>query len=287
MRTKSIHSSFSLFSAPHLSVMLAIGNSLANSVWESNTRQRVKPTALSNHEEKERWIRSKYEAKEFLTPLGSGSSSHVNTASPGQQLIEAVIRADIKSIVSILANYQSEVTNANVSARDVRTPLLLACAIGNLAIAQLLIWVSWQKVPNLRHSLTNCCCLLVAPQNGANIKHTDHEGRTCLAYARAAQSLATAKSMKAAAALAAGTAATGAGAAPAAPATAATTSQPTAAANGGIPAPQYNVEDTTALVELLVGLGCPESAPLTASGTLPRRRDTLGTPYEKSVSGVI
>lgn len=287
MRTKSIHSSFSLFSAPHLSVMLAIGNSLANSVWESNTRQRVKPTALSNHEEKERWIRSKYEAKEFLTPLGSGSSSHVNTASPGQQLIEAVIRADIKSIVSILANYQSEVTNANVSARDVRTPLLLACAIGNLAIAQLLIWVSWQRVAKCLHSLTNCCCLLVAPQNGANIKHTDHEGRTCLAYARAAQSLATAKSMKAAAALAAGTAATGAGAAAAAPATAATTSQPTAAANGGIPAPQYNVEDTTALVELLVGLGCPESAPLTASGTLPRRRDTLGTPYEKSVSGVI
>lgn len=96
--------------------------------------------------------------------------------------------------------------------------------------------------------------------------------------------------MKAAAALAAGSTAAGA-AATAAPASAApATSQPAAAAaaaNGGIPAPQYNVEDTTALVELLVGLGCPESAPLTASGTLPRRRDTLGTPYEKSVSGVI
>lgn len=130
---------------------------------------------------------------------------------------------------------------------------------------------------------------LVTLQNGANIKHTDHEGRTCLAYARAAQSLATAKSMKAAAALAAGSSAGAGTAAPtAAAAAAATTSQPAAAAaNGGIPAPQYNVEDTTALVELLVGLGCPESAPLTASGTLPRRRDTLGTPYEKSVAGVI
>ncbi|XP_020810702.1 centaurin-gamma-1A isoform X1 [Drosophila serrata] len=229
--------------SPHLSVMLAIGNSLANSVWEANTRQRAKPTAQSSREDKERWIRSKYEAKEFLSPLSSGPSAH-----PGQQLIEAVIRADIKSIVSILANCPSEVTNANVSARDVRTPLLLACAIGNLAIAQLLIW------------------------NGANIKHTDHEGRTCLAYARAAQSLATAKSIKAAAAAQAGTTIP----APAPP-----------AANGGIPAPQYNVEDTTALVELLEGLGCPEAAPLTASGTLPRRRDTLGTPYEKSVSGVI
>nr|XP_016938325.1 centaurin-gamma-1A isoform X2 [Drosophila suzukii] len=232
--------------SPHLSVMLAIGNSLANSVWESNTRQRVKPTSQASREEKERWVRSKYEAKEFLTPLGSGSSAHPSP-SPGQQLIEAVIRADIKSIVSILANCPSEVTNANVSARDVRTPLLLACAIGNLAIAQLLIW------------------------NGANIKHTDHEGRTCLAYARAAQSLATAKSIKAAAAAQAGT----------------TIPAPAPPTNGGIPAPQYNVEDTTALVELLEGLGCPEAAPLTASGTLPRRRDTLGTPYEKSVSGVI
>ncbi|XP_017014680.2 centaurin-gamma-1A isoform X2 [Drosophila takahashii] len=232
--------------SPHLSVMLAIGNSLANSVWESNTRQRVKPNSQASREEKERWVRSKYEAKEFLTPLGNGSSAHPSP-SPGQQLIEAVIRADIKSIVSILANCPSEVTNASVSARDVRTPLLLACAIGNLAIAQLLIW------------------------NGANIKHTDHEGRTCLAYARAAQSLATAKSIKAAAAAQAGT----------------TIPAPAPPTNGGIPAPQYNVEDTTALVELLEGLGCPEAAPLTASGTLPRRRDTLGTPYEKSVSGVI
>lgn len=95
--------------------------------------------------------------------------------------------------------------------------------------------------------------------------------------------------MKAAAALAAGSSATGATATTAPASAAPATSQPAAAAaaNGGIPAPQYNVEDTTALVELLVGLGCPESAPLTASGTLPRRRDTLGTPYEKSVSGVI
>ncbi|KNC21162.1 Centaurin-gamma-1A, partial [Lucilia cuprina] len=197
-------------------------------------------------------------------------------------------RSDMKSIVLILANANAEVTNANVSPRDVRTPLLLACAIGNLAIAQLLIW------------------------NGANIKHTDHEGRTCLAYARAAQSLATAKSLKAAAAAAAATQnasstsntnssmASNTSSSSSSVSNATTTStnshsannsSSTAAnsstSNGGIPAPHYSVEETTALVELLTGLGCPESAPLTASGTLPRRRDTLGTPYEKTVSGVI
>lgn len=142
--------------------MLAIGNSLANSVWEANIgRQRSKPKPNSPREEKEVWIRSKYEAKEFLAT--SAASANANA---GQQLIEAVIkyiknllntfiteilinyfvngyfRSDIKTIVLLLANATSEVANVHVGPRDVRTPLLLACATGNLAIAQLLIWVS-------------------------------------------------------------------------------------------------------------------------------------------------
>lgn len=67
--------------------MLAIGNSLANSVWEANTRQRHKPKAQSSREEKESWIRSKYESKEFLPLCNQNTNS-----TPGQQLIEAVIR---------------------------------------------------------------------------------------------------------------------------------------------------------------------------------------------------
>ncbi|XP_055904597.1 centaurin-gamma-1A isoform X2 [Eupeodes corollae] len=240
--------------AGHLSVMLAIGNSLANSVWEACTRNRPKPRPNSSREEKESWIRNKYEAKDFLPMCNQNTN-----ATAGQQLIEAVIRSDMKSIILILANATNEVTNSTVSPRDVRTPLLLACAIGNLAIAQLLIW------------------------NHANIKHTDHEGRTCLAYARAAQSLATAKSLKAAQTNSSNTSTTSS--------TSSTNSSSAAISNGGsgngIPTPHYSVEETTALVELLMSLGCPESAPLTASGTLPRRRDTLGTPYEKAVSGVI
>lgn len=69
--------------------MLAIGNSLANSVWEANARNcgRPKPRPNSSREEKEAWIRSKYEAKEFLAPCNTNTN-----ATPGQQLIEAVIR---------------------------------------------------------------------------------------------------------------------------------------------------------------------------------------------------
>ncbi|XP_055598601.1 centaurin-gamma-1A isoform X2 [Uranotaenia lowii] len=192
----------------HLSVMLAIGNSLANSVWESNSRGgRVKPTPASSREEKEAWIRAKYEAKEFLPTF---------TATPpvGQQLREAVVRSDMKAIIILLAHANVDHINSTVSVRDLRTPLHLACAIGNLAISQLLIW------------------------HHANLKHIDHEGRSCLTYAKAANSLAAARQ----------------------------------ASN----TPHHvNVETTSALVDLLGSLGCTDPAPFTASGTLPRRRETI------------
>lgn len=48
----------------------------------------------------------------------------------------------MKNIIHLLAYATPDQINTTVSARDLRTPLHLACAIGNLAIAQLLIWVS-------------------------------------------------------------------------------------------------------------------------------------------------
>lgn len=48
----------------------------------------------------------------------------------------------MKSIALLLAHAPMEQVNSGVSARDLRTPLHLACAMGNLPIAQLLIWVS-------------------------------------------------------------------------------------------------------------------------------------------------
>ncbi|XP_053672946.1 centaurin-gamma-1A [Anopheles nili] len=204
----------------HLSVMLAIGNSLANSVWEANTRGRLKPTPASSREEKEAWIRSKYEGKEFLP--------HFNPSPPiGQQLCESVVRSDMKSIIILLANATNEHINSTASNRDLRTPLLLACAIGNLAISQLLIW------------------------HHANLKHVDNDGRSCLTFAKAANSLAAAKQA---------------------------TNSPH----------HVNVETTSALVELLTSLGCTDPAPFSASGTLPRRRETIDqATFEKFSSSVI
>lgn len=127
-----------LFRPGHLSVMLVIGNKLGNSVWEGCVRDRRRPTPNATREEKEEWIRSKYEGKEFLLPLCS-------TQPIGQQLIEAVKRKDMKSIIHLLAYATPKDINGTVSARDLRTALHLSCGMGNLAISQLLIWVRFSK----------------------------------------------------------------------------------------------------------------------------------------------
>ncbi|XP_050419922.1 centaurin-gamma-1A isoform X2 [Adelges cooleyi] len=140
----------------NLKVMMAVGNDLANSVWEANVRPtRTKPNPSSSREEKELWIRSKYETKEFLPALN-------HSPSLSQQLIDAVCRCDMRALILVLAHASADQVNCVVSHRDLRTPLHLACSMINLAIAQLLLWYK------------------------ANAKAVDHEGRTCLQHVRAA-----------------------------------------------------------------------------------------------------
>lgn len=209
--------------AGHLSVMLAIGNALANSVWENRTQGRVKPSSNSPHEEKEQWIRAKYETKEFLPPPN-------NTMPLGQQLVDAVCSTNMKGIVFVLAQANVDEVNSTVAPRDLRTPLHLACAMGNLAVAQLLIW------------------------HNANVSAIDHDGRTCLAYARAAASIAAAKSHTGSAAVTA----------------------------------EISAATSRALVELLLSNGCPEVSSVPGSGTLPRRRGNQQIQqFEKLPSSVI
>lgn len=50
----------------------------------------------------------------------------------------------MKTIVLLLAHTNNEHVNCTVSPRDLRTPLHFSCAIGNLSITQLLIWVSFE-----------------------------------------------------------------------------------------------------------------------------------------------
>ena len=55
-------------------------------------------------------------------------------------------RSDMKSVALVLAHAVQDDVNAPVSPRDSRSPLHLASSLGNLAIAQLLIWVSDSKI---------------------------------------------------------------------------------------------------------------------------------------------
>jgi len=141
--------------AGHLAVMTGLGNQLANSIWEHKiTLPYRKPKPDSPREEKERYIKAKYEKKEFLAPLPPSNQS------PAQCLVDSICRSDMVGVSLALCHCREEEVNTVVSSRDTRTPLHLASALGHLAIAQLLIWA-------------NC-----------NIKSLDHEGRTCLSHAR-------------------------------------------------------------------------------------------------------
>lgn len=118
--------------------MLGLGNKIANEIWEHNLNGRIKPTPTSKHDEKEKFIRLKYEKKEFLAPLED------QTTSIDQQLIDCVHRMDIKSMVLLLAH--SCIKNINLSqvqSRDKKTLLHIAASRGCLEIVQLLAWVSF------------------------------------------------------------------------------------------------------------------------------------------------
>ncbi|KAL0832505.1 hypothetical protein ABMA28_000721 [Loxostege sticticalis] len=134
----------------HVSVMVSLGNALANSIWEADLRGHVKPQVTSSREEKERWIRLKYERRAFLSP------GDVATG------VDALRAASSRGAVPTLARALAVPPPRAPSASDKALALRAAAAAGHLAAAQLLIW-----------------------HNG-NPNFPDADGHTCVFYARAA-----------------------------------------------------------------------------------------------------
>lgn len=101
-------------------------------------------------EEKESWIKMKYEQKLYLPTLN-------HEKSPSHLLIDAVLARNLKSLLavlpyttekdvnrpigSIIKNGAKLGTKSSSNIDDRRTSLHLACSIGAAEILQLLIWV--------------------------------------------------------------------------------------------------------------------------------------------------
>nr|CRZ22818.1 BMA-CNT-2 [Brugia malayi] len=117
----------------YLNVMEAIGNKKANSVWEHSAPSGRKPQASSSREEKEKWIKVKYEGKRFL-PL-------ITTNIPlGRQLLDAVFNNDLDALLPILPRCSTCDLRTTVNMTDRRTALHIACSNASAACTQLLVW---------------------------------------------------------------------------------------------------------------------------------------------------
>lgn len=149
-------------------VLAAIGNHLANSIWESCTQGRTKPAPNASREEREAWIRAKYEQRSFVAPLLPAPGSVQNTDEEASRnsvpvwLLSAVVEKDLPRLLLLLAHSTKEQINSQAAGAPShpRTALHAACQLGDVVMTQLLVWY------------------------GSDVKSRDPQGQTALTMAK-------------------------------------------------------------------------------------------------------
>ncbi|KAK6303285.1 hypothetical protein J4Q44_G00257390 [Coregonus suidteri] len=147
-------------------VLTAIGNHLANSIWESHTQGRHKPTPNATREERESWIRAKYEQRVFVAPLPPPSSTGPGDTAMSVCLLSAVTERDLPRLLLLLAHSNKDQINTALSTGGApsqtqpHTALHAACQLGDVVMTQLLVWY------------------------GSDVKARDPQGQTALTMAR-------------------------------------------------------------------------------------------------------
>ncbi|XP_067301791.1 arf-GAP with GTPase, ANK repeat and PH domain-containing protein 2 isoform X4 [Pseudorasbora parva] len=143
-------------------VLSAIGNHMANSIWETCTQGCQKLTPEATREQRESWIRAKYEQRAFVSPLPAQCSEDTMST----WLLKAVIDRDLPRLLLLLAHSTKELINIppEGAAQQHHSSLHAACQLGDVVMTQLLVWY------------------------GSDVKSKDPQGRTALTLARQAGS---------------------------------------------------------------------------------------------------
>uniref|UniRef100_A0A668TQ84 Small monomeric GTPase n=1 Tax=Oreochromis aureus TaxID=47969 RepID=A0A668TQ84_OREAU len=145
-------------------VLSAIGNHMVNSIWEARTMGHRKPAPDATREERESWIRAKYEQKLFVAPLPPPTPSEGPDITLSGRLLLAVMEHNLPKLLLLLAHCTKEDINAPLTLRLPASPLHAACQQADVVMTQLLIWY------------------------GCDVRYRDAQGQTALALAHSAGS---------------------------------------------------------------------------------------------------
>uniref|UniRef100_A0A8C3AI22 ArfGAP with GTPase domain, ankyrin repeat and PH domain 2 n=1 Tax=Cyclopterus lumpus TaxID=8103 RepID=A0A8C3AI22_CYCLU len=123
-------------------VLAAIGNHMANNIWESCTQGRTKPTPTATREERESWIRAKYEQRAFVPPLQPSPGPQLPDDGMPVWMLSAVTERDLPRLLLLLAHSTKERINAPLTGETSppRSALHAACQLGDAVMTQLLVW---------------------------------------------------------------------------------------------------------------------------------------------------